>query len=69
MDYESIANCFSIQTYWSVKKDVQIKILMKSSDIVAKRGSLLFSSAIFSLLVAITNRPLVEQPIRMQDAC
>ena len=64
MDYESIdylnsyivheaerSNCFSINLLIGQKKDVQIKLLMKSFDIMAKRGSLLFWSAIFSLLV------------------
>ena len=41
---------------------------MKSSDI-AKRGSLLFDPSSFLYWQAITNRPLEEQPIRMQDVC
>ena len=59
MDYELFklvvhkaerSNCFSINLLIG-QKDVQLKISMKSSDIKAKRGSLLFWSAIFSLLV------------------
>ena len=52
MDYESIvrlvvheaerSNCFSINLLISQNKDVQTKLAMKSSDIKAKRGSLLF---------------------------
>ena len=53
MDYESIAheaivpdaersNCFSINLLIGQNKDVQMKLAMKSSDFIAKRGSLLF---------------------------
>ena len=47
------SNCFNylINLMIGQKKDVQIKLSMKSSDITAKRGLLLFWSAIFSLLV------------------
>ena len=45
------SNCFSINLMIGQKKDVQIILSMKSSDITAKRGLLLFWSAIFSLLV------------------
>ena len=67
MDYESIAHeavgRMGYSTSKSMRpkglivlvkgqnKDLQIKLLMKSFDIIAKRGSLLFLSAILSLLV------------------
>ena len=45
------SNCFSINLLIGQSKDVQIKLSMESPDIITKRGSLLFWSAIFSLLV------------------
>ena len=65
MDYESIAHeTIQIRSPWGQevklflykptsrsKKDIQIKLLMKSSDIAAKWGSLLFWFTIFSQLV------------------
>ena len=36
------SNCFSINLLIGQNKDVQIKLLRKSFDIIAKRGSLLF---------------------------
>ena len=36
------SNCFSINLLIGQNKDIQIKLSMKSFDIIAKRGSLLF---------------------------
>ena len=36
------SNCFSINLLIGQNKDVQMKLAMKSSDFIAKRGSLLF---------------------------